>query len=165
LAEESVSQRKARLATSRQARRLARALQIACVLDEHREEGIDVDSIARTVNCSRRTVFRDLSALREAGLDIKRMPSLGGLRMRPLGFLLSDTLKMSEAAALLALLEFGDAPLAGSGYEEALAAARRKTVTALLHEMTNDCRKELQDMQVQFASGESVKPPFLNPLR
>ena len=59
--------------------RAARRWQLYLMLAEARAEGFrpTADLLAESLGCSRRTVFREIEALRSAGLELEGTPHLG----------------------------------------------------------------------------------------
>lgn len=69
-----------------------------------------VAGLARELEVSRRTVLRDLSALRDAGFDIDTFSGPGGgVRLNPTSVLVTSQLRASEVVALILSAEIARA--------------------------------------------------------
>jgi predicted DNA-binding transcriptional regulator YafY len=101
-----------------------------------------VAELARELGVSRRTVLRDLGALREEGFDIATMPGPGGgVRLNPTSVMITSQLRSTEVVALIVSAEIARAartvPFAGGvqraldKIERALPAARAAELRAL----------------------------------
>ena len=76
--------------------------QDAIIRDLRRRAGWTVDALAAEVGASRRTVLRDLNALRERGFEIPGMTGPGGgVRLEPTSVLISSNLQTEELVALV----------------------------------------------------------------
>jgi predicted DNA-binding transcriptional regulator YafY len=101
-----------------------------------------VAGLARDLGVSRRTVLRDLGALREAGFDLDTFSGPGGgVRLNPASVMITSQLRTSEVVALIVSVEIARAAktvpfAAGAQYaldkiERALPAARAAELRAL----------------------------------
>ena len=118
--------------------------------DERREEIVRLlrrsgswttEALAAEVGASRRTVLRDLNALRDRGFDIPGLAGPGGgVRLEPTSVLVSSTLRTEELVALILTVEIArsstSVPFAAGAeralakLETALPAARAREVQA-----------------------------------
>src|SRR6266480_5629664 len=85
--------------------------------------------LARELGVSRRTVLRDLGALREAGFDLDTFSGPGGgVRLNPASVMITSQLRTSEVVALIVSVEIARAaktvPFA-AGAQQALAKIER----------------------------------------
>jgi predicted DNA-binding transcriptional regulator YafY len=98
--------------------------------------------LARELGVSRRTVLRDLGALREAGFDLDTFSGPGGgVRLNPASVMITSQLRASEVVALIVSVEIARAaktvPFAAGAQralgkiERALPAARAAELRAL----------------------------------
>jgi predicted DNA-binding transcriptional regulator YafY len=101
-----------------------------------------VAELARECGVSRRTVLRDLGALREAGFELDTFSGPGGgVRLNPTTVMITSQLRASEVVALIVSVEIARAvktvPFAGGAeqalakIEQALPAARAAELRAL----------------------------------
>ena len=69
-----------------------------------------VAGLARELGVSRRTVLRDLGALREAGFDLDTFSGPGGgVRLNPASVMITSQLRTSEVVALIVSAELARA--------------------------------------------------------
>ena len=98
--------------------------------------------LAHELGVSRRTVLRDLGALREAGFDLATFSGPGGgVRLNPTSVMITSQLRASEVVALIVSVEIARAAktvpfTAGAQHalakiEQALPAARAAELRAL----------------------------------
>ncbi len=101
-----------------------------------------VAELARDLDASRRTVLRDIGALREAGFDLDTMPGPGGgVRLNPTSVMITSQLRADEVVALIISTEIARAarivPFAAGSepaidkIEQALPPARASELRAL----------------------------------
>jgi len=98
-----------------------------------------VAGLARELGVSRRTVLRDLGALREAGFDLDTFSGPGGgVRLNPASVMITSQLRTSEVVALIVSAELARAattvPFA-AGAEHALGKIERALPTARAAEL------------------------------
>jgi predicted DNA-binding transcriptional regulator YafY len=126
-----------------------------------------VDALAHEIDVSRRTVLRDLSALRDRGFDIPGMAGPGGgVRLEPTSVLVSSNLVTEELVALVLTVAAARSTMTvpfAAGAERALAkleaalpAPRASELQAFMHRIVvGDARAEATD------STGAVDPHFL----
>jgi predicted DNA-binding transcriptional regulator YafY len=101
---------------------------------------------------SRRTFYRDLSLLREAGIDVPRPQKGHAFCTGPIGSVFGTTLTLREAAAILKLLEHDRQPKPNSAYDRALRNAKQKAILALRGECSA-ILAELEAVTCTFRNG------------
>jgi predicted DNA-binding transcriptional regulator YafY len=110
--------------------RLVRALRLGRIITSSTQP-LDYKELARSSGVSRRTLFRDLSLLRSAGIESPHARKRHASRTEPTGELLGQTLTFRETAAILELLEHDHQPKPDSAYDRALRDAKQKIILAL----------------------------------
>jgi len=114
-------------------RHLVRALRLNQIITSSTQPP-DYVALAKLLGISRRTLFRDLSLLRSAGVESFHHRRNRPLRMEAIAEALGQALTLREAGALLELLEHNRQPKAGSAYDQALRPAKHKVILALRKE-------------------------------
>ena len=110
--------------------RLALALRLSRIITSSpRPQGYE--ELARILGVSRRTLFRDLSLLREVGFESPHAQQRRGFRTGQVSELLGPTLTLREVAAILELLEHDHQPKPDSAYDRVLREAKQKIILAL----------------------------------
>ena len=110
--------------------RFVRALRLGRIITNS-PQPLDYEELARTMGVSRRTLFRDLSLLRMAGIASLHAQRRRGFRTGRISELLGQTLTLREVAAILELLEHDHQPKPDSAYDRALRDAKQKIILAL----------------------------------
>ncbi len=127
--------------------RLVRALRLSRIIPGSTRP-LDYQELARTLDVSRRTLFRDLSLLRSAGFEIPYAQQRRGFRTGQTCELLGQTLTLREAAAILELLEHDHQPKPDSAYDRALREAKQKIILAL----RGECFAILAELEAVLSS-------------
>ncbi len=127
--------------------RLIRVLRLSRIITSTTRP-LDHEELAGTLGVSRRTLFRDLSLLRSAGIESPHAQQRHAFRTEPTGELLGQTLTLREAAAILELLEHDYQPKPGSAYDRALRDAKRKIIFAL----RGECSAILDKLEAVISS-------------
>lgn len=126
----NTARRKVAQRPSGRSQRFARALRLGRMLTNGVAH-LSYNDLAATLGVSRRTLYRDLSLLREAGIESPQALQRRGVCREPTRELLERILTTDDAAALLVLLARGRRPIPGSEYDRVLWEARGKVVVAL----------------------------------
>ncbi len=128
-------------------KRFVRALRLGRIITCS-THSLNYEELANSMGVSLRTLYRDLSLLRSAGIESPHTRNRHGFRAELTGELLGRTLTLRETAALLKLLEYNDHPKPGSAYGLALRDAKQKIIFAL----RGECSAIVAELEAAISS-------------
>lgn len=132
--------------------RLSRILRLGAMLRQH-SGVLRAEVVCDHLNISRRTFYRDIRLLRNAGARVVYRPDTGAYEAELFSSILGESLSTREAAAIKAALA-GARPRRASDFETALESARAK-VAEIIDDHFKENAQMIQRLTETFANGQS----------
>jgi len=118
--------------------RLSRILRLGAMLRQN-SGALKADVICNRLKISRRTFYRDIRLLRNAGARVTYRPGTGAYEAELFSSIIGESLSTREAAAVKAALE-GARPRRASEFESALDSARGKLAEIITEQFREHAR-------------------------
>ncbi len=132
--------------------RLSRILRLGAMLRQN-SGSMRADAICNRLNISRRTFYRDIRLLRNAGACVKYRPDTGAYEAELFSSIIGESLSSGEAAAVMAALS-GSRPRRSSAFESALNSAREKLADIISQQFQED-ENEIDALSTLFKNEQS----------
>ena len=132
--------------------RLSRILRLGAMLRQN-SGSLRAEVICDKLNISRRTFYRDIRLLRNAGAQVRYRPDTGAYEAELFSSIIGESLSPSEAAAVIAALA-GSRPRRSSEFESSLTSARKK-LAEIIGEHFRDNEDAIQQMTASYRDEQS----------